>query len=147
MRIEINFNKNAAGDKIKGSLKSKIVSTNLKLDFDYDGRKLNIYNSYFRNKSLSFKNKSKITLEPFMDINSNFIVEEFDPEILKKLIFILFLNLSKLIKKINSKNDIYFNSKKFTQGLINEIKLKIDLAYGRLNYCKKFFNRIKIFFL
>ena len=136
--IVINFNKNAAGDKIKGSLKSKIVSTNLKLDFDYDGRKLNIYNSYFRNKSLSFKNKSKITLEPFMDINSNFIVEDLSQEFFDKIDFHTFLKFINVVKKINSKNDIYFNSKKFTQGLINEIKLKIDLAYGRLNYSKNF---------
>ena len=47
--------------------KSKILSTNLKFNFNYDQKSLKIYNSFFRSKNLSFKNNSSITFEPFLD--------------------------------------------------------------------------------
>ena len=42
-------------------------------------------------------------------------------------------------KKINSKNEINFKSEKFSKNLLDEIKLKIDLTYGRISYVKNFF--------
>ena len=48
------------------------------------------------------------------------------------------IKLKNFIKKINSKNQINFKSKKFSRNLINEFKIQIDLAYGRMNYVKKF---------
>ena len=134
----LNFNENVKNDQKAGNLKSKIINTNLKLEFDYDGNVLNIYNSYFRNKNLYFKNKSLITLHPFLDIHSSFIVEDINSEFFEKIDFNSFQKSINTIKKINSKNDIYFNSKKFSRGLVDEIKLKIDLVYGRLNYSKNF---------
>jgi hypothetical protein len=71
-------------------------------------------------------------------MNSNFIVEDVDSEFLEKINFHSFQKSINTIKKINSKNDIYFNSKKLSRGLVDEIKLKIDLVYGRLNYSKNF---------
>ena len=56
---EINIKTDQKSDIISGVVKSKILKTNFKFDFDYDERSLNIYNSYFRSKNLSFKN-SKI---------------------------------------------------------------------------------------
>ena len=136
--VDLNFKENAMKVQKAGSLKLKIINTNLKLEFDYDGSVLNIYNAYFRNKNLYFKNKSLITLYPFLDMNSNFIVEDVDSEFLEKINFHSFQKSINTIKKINSKNDIYFNSKKLSRGLVDEIKLKIDLVYGRLNYSKNF---------
>ena len=49
-----------------GVFKSKILNTNLKFDFDYNKKKLKVYNSYFRSKALSFNADSVITLEPFL---------------------------------------------------------------------------------
>ena len=45
--------------------------------------------------------------------------------------------LREILKKINIKSKINFLSKKFTRSLFNELKLNIDLAYGRINYIKK----------
>ena len=42
-----------------------------------------------------------------------------------------------MIKKINTNNQIKFKSKKFSRNLIDSLDLKINLAYGRLNYLKK----------
>ena len=123
----------------RGIFKSKILSTNLKTHFDFDERILNIKNLYFRNKNLSFKNNSLITFKPFLEIKSKFDVEEFNFKILENAKLENLIEYKDFIKKINSKNQIYFKSKKFTRNKIEEAKLKIDLAYGRLNFEKKIF--------
>ena len=50
----------------------------------------------------------------------------------------MLLTQKDIIRKINSKNQIYFKSNKFSKNFINDLNLKIDLAYGRLNYIKNF---------
>ena len=49
---DINFNKIKKDSVITGVFKSKLLNSNLKFDFNYDGKKLKIYNSYFRNTSI-----------------------------------------------------------------------------------------------
>ena len=101
-------------------------------------RFLKIYNSFLRNKNVSFKNESKIILVPYLEINNIFDIDEFDIVLLEKFDFGKFLEFKDIVKKINSKNEINFKSKKFTSNLINELNLKLNFAYGRLNYIKKF---------
>ena len=117
--------------------KSKILNTNLKFNFAYNESSLNIYNSFFRSKNLSFKNKSLITLKPFLDSNSKFEIENIDVEIFKKLKIDKLLKSKDILKKINTKNEVNFNSKKFSSSFFDKLNLKFDLAYGRLNYSKK----------
>ena len=52
--------------------------------------------------------------------------------------FIKLLERKDILKKININNEINFKSKKFTTNLIDNLNLKVDLAYGRINYVKKF---------
>ena len=120
-----------------GIIKSKILNTSFKSEFEYDGQVIKIFNSYFRSKNLSFKNKSEIVLNPFLDISSNFIVEKFNSQIFKKVKLIEFLKFKNLIMKINNQSEIKYNPKKLGQNLFEDLNLKIDLAYGRLNYSKK----------
>ena len=122
----------------KGTFKSKVLYTNFKFDFEYNNKSLKIFNSYFRNKNLSFDNETLITLNPFLEIKSNFEFEELNSEIFKKIDLIELLEKKNIIKKINSKNTIIFKSKKFSKNFINDLNLKVDLAHGRLNYEKDF---------
>ena len=55
------------------------------------------------------------------------------------MILVNLFEFKDIVKKINSKNEINFKSKKFTSNLINELNLKLNFAYGRLNYIKKFY--------
>ena len=48
------------------------------------------------------------------------------------------LELKSIIKKINSKNTIIYKPEKFSKSFIDDLNLKVDLAYGRLNYEKDF---------
>ena len=121
-----------------GTVKSKVLNTNLKFDFEYNNEKLKIFNSYFRGKNLSFNNEATITFTPFLDIITNFELEELNNEILKKINFTKIMELKNTIKKINSKNIIIYKPKNFSKGFVDELNLKVDLVYGRLSYKKEF---------
>ncbi|MDA8771289.1 hypothetical protein N9M60_00560, partial [Candidatus Pelagibacter bacterium] len=73
---DINFNEINKESKISGVFKSKLLKSNLKFNFDFDDKKLKIYNSYFRSKDLSFNNESVITYSPFFSARSIFKVED-----------------------------------------------------------------------
>ena len=52
---DIAFDEIKKSNIINGILKSKLLNSNLKFNFNFDDKNLKIYNSYFRNKDLSFK--------------------------------------------------------------------------------------------
>ena len=137
LNIDIFIDEKNINNTINGVLKSKILNTNLKFNFIYDENSLNIYNSSFRSKNLSFKNSSLITLEPFLNSSSKFEIEDIDSEIFKKLKTDKLLSYKNILKRINTKNEFNFKSKKFSRSLFDKLYLKFELAYGRLNYSKK----------
>ena len=128
-----------------GTVKSKILNTNLKFDFEYDSEKLKIFNSYLRSKNISFDNETSITFIPFLDIKTNFKIEEFNKEILQKINFFKLMEHKNIIKKINSKNTIMYKPKNFSKNFVDDLNLKVDLAYGRLNYKKDFLIKKNLF--
>jgi len=138
IKIKINFDKNQKNNFTRGIFKSKILNTNLKFNFDYDDNKIKIFNSYFRNKDLSFNNEGYIILSPFFYANLKFLIEDFDLKILKNINASELRELKEIIKKINLDNEIKFTSKKFSNNFLDNINLKTKFAYGRLNYNKKF---------
>ena len=123
---------------LNGIFKSKILNTNLKLNFEYDYKTLKIYNSFFRSKNLSFSNKSSIIFEPFLDIKSHYEIDEINKEIFKIFNIEQVLQLKNFIRKINMESNINLKSKKFSRDLINNLKIKTNFAYGRMNYVKEF---------
>ena len=129
----------------KGTFKSKILNTNLKFDFEYDSEKLKIYNSYFRSKNISFDNKISITFTPFLDIKTNFEIEEFNNKTLQKINFSKLMEFKNIIKKINSKNTIIYKTENFSKYFVDDLNLKVDLVYGRLNYKKDFLIKKNLF--
>jgi len=135
--IDIYLDDQINKHSINGVFKSKILNTKLKFNFSYDEKFLNIYNSFFRNKYLSFENESFITLKPFLYSNSKFQIEDIDLKIFKKLKIDEILKPKNILKQINTKNEISFNSKKFSRSFFDKLNLKLDLSYGRLNYLKK----------
>lgn len=139
INAEISFNESQKDFFKSGIFKSKILNTNIKFNFDYNDKTLKVYNSYFRSKNLSFNNKSLIIFDPFFDIRSEFQIEKINTLILEKFDLKKLFKSKNILKKLNIKNEINYQSKKFTRTLINKLKLNIDLAYGRLNYTKQFY--------
>jgi hypothetical protein len=134
---DINFNETNKESKFSGVFKASLLNSKLKFNFDYDDKKLNIYNSYFRNKNLSFNNKSTITFSPFFSLNSYMQIEDLNIKLLQNININRIFTLKDLIKKLNIKNEVIFKSKKFRNNLIDNLNLNISLAYGRLTYSKK----------
>ena len=134
---DINFDENNKASNISGLFKSKLLNSKLKFNFDFDDKRLKIYNSYFRNKFLSFKNESLIIYSPFFSLSSIITLENMNIKKFQEININKILSSKQLIKKINSKNEINFKSKKFDKILIDDLNLHIDLAYGRLVYSKK----------
>ena len=121
-----------------GTLKSKILTSNLKFDFEYDSEKLKIFNSHFRSKNISFDNETLIIFAPFLNIETIFEIKELNNEILKKIKFTELIDYKKTIKKINGKKIIIYKPKNFSKSFVDDFNLKVDLAYGRLSYKKNF---------
>ena len=135
---DIKFNEIKKNSIINGVFKSKLLNSKLKFDFNYDEKKFTIYNSYFRSKNLSFSNESEIIYQPFFYLHSFFEIEDINVGILKNIDIKKNLASKEFIKKINTKNEINFKSKKFSQSLIDDLNLDISIAYGKLVYFKKF---------
>ena len=136
--INLDLNLDQSENLISGIFKSKILNTNLKFNFDLSEKYLKIYNSFFRSKYFTFNNQSSIIFQPYFNINSTINIEEFSFKIFKKFNFKEFIQSNDVFKKINSQNQLIFNSKKFSRNLIDELNMKINLTYGRVNYFKKF---------
>ena len=136
---DINLNEIKKEPKVSGVFKLSFLDSKLKFNFDYDDKKLNIYNSYFRNKNLSFNNQSTITYLPFFSSTSIFQIEDINIKILKDINISEILILKKLIQKLNMTNVISFKSKNFNRNLIDDLDLKINSRYGRLTFSKKIY--------
>jgi len=108
---DINFNKIKNDSVINGFFKTKLLNSKLKFNFEYDGKKLKIYNSYFRNKYLSFNNHSTITYNPFFYVRSVFNIDDINKDFLKIVDYKKILSSKYFLKKINTENEINFKSK------------------------------------
>ncbi len=136
VKIDIDLNKKNQ-NFIEGVLKTKILNTKLKLDFMYNQKLLSIHNLFFRSKNLSLNNYSKIILDPFLDIYSEFEIQDINFKIFEKLQINKLLSFKNFLKQINARNEINYSPKKFSQNSVNNFLIKLDLAYGRLNFFKK----------
>jgi len=135
---EIDINDSKPNNSVSGVFKSKVLNTNIKFDFVYDIKKFKINNAFIRNKNFSINNESLIILKPFLDVALKFDIVSINSKVLSNLVIEELLEFKDVIKKINSKNEINFKSKKLSRNFIDDLHLKIDLAYGRANYKNNF---------
>ncbi len=138
INMEIIFDKKQKKNLKLGTFKSKILNTNFRSDFEYDGKIIKIFNSYLRGKNLSFKNESEVVLKPFFDIKSKFIIDEFNSRIFENTNLMKILRVKDFVEKINTKSEISFKPKKFNRTF-DDLNLKISLAYGRMNFTKRLY--------
>ncbi len=137
LKVEIDLESKQGLNLVGGSFKSKILKSNLKFNFNYDSERLNIFNSYFRSKNLSFANEGIVIFNPFLLIDWKVSIEDFNKILIKNINLDKLLKSKNFLKKINIKNEIDYKSKKFSNDVIDELNLKFELAYGRINYVKR----------
>ena len=104
----------------------------------YDQELIKIKNFYFREKNLSFDSKGIILLNPFLEINIDTQIVNFNKKLIKNINLDSVLNFKDIFKKINSNTNFGFKQKKFSRSIIDNLNMKINLAYGRLNIQKIF---------
>ena len=131
--FELNKAKN---DIVEGNAKLQILNSNLKLNFIIKNNEIKIFNSYFRNKNLSFSSSSLIAFKPYFSTQSSFVVEDINQNLIEKINFEKIFYWKDFFDQLDIKKEILYRPKKFSGSIIDELNLKIDLAYGRLEYQK-----------
>ena len=131
--FKINILENDLSGNLIGSLEGKVLSSKVKLNFSYDTKSIEISNLYFRDQKVSLDSNGFLKFKPFFIISLNSKIKDVDLKSLRNLDLASLLKFQSLIKRMNSKNVITFNRNKFSNSLVSNLQLKIDLAYGRLN--------------
>lgn len=134
--LTFNLKEKNESTNLMGSLKGKFLKSNLKLDFIYDQASLKIDNLFFRDKSLSLDSDGLVILKPFLEINLNSKLKNFDRDIFNKVNVNSVLKQKNILKRLNVNNKISYKSKKFSREIIDNFDIKTNLAYGRLNFSK-----------
>ncbi len=112
------------------------MSSNLKFDFIYDQNSIKINDLFFRDKKLSFDSNGNLKIKPFFEIILNSKIKNINLDIFSNFKLTKFLTMKDFIKKFNSRIDINYESKKFSNSLINNFSLKTKLEIGRLSISK-----------
>ena len=123
--------------KIKGNVKAKILNSNLKLKFFQNNNELNIESFLFRNKELSFDASGNLMFNPFFNAEIDTIINKIDFNLIKKIDLEKLLEAKDLIKKMTFKNDLSFKPTKFSRDVMSSLRLKTNLAFGRLTILKE----------
>ena len=129
-------------------MKAKILNSNLKLKFFQNNNELNIESFLFRNKELSFDTSGNLMFNPFFNAEIDTIINKIDFNLIKKIDLEKLLEAKDLIKKMTFKNDLSFKPTKFSGDIMSSLRLKTNLAFGRLTILKEIFildDKIKCF--
>ena len=127
---------NGQHNLINGNLKGKILNSNYKFDYNFNGNSLIIENFFFRDKNLSLNSSGVVDLKTFFNIKLISEIQNINTMIFKSLEINKILSSKDFLKTLNSQNKIFFKSKKFQRKIINELEIVSNLAYGRLNTLK-----------
>ena len=117
--------------EVSGFSKINVLKNFIYLNFFIDENSINLTKSRFKNKDLFAKFDSLIKFNPFFEINTNLSINEFNKDISDFTILKKIFKNPEIIKKLNSKNKVYYQ-KKFSKSLINTFSSEINLFYGRL---------------
>ena len=133
---EINFLGNHDILTKEGKFKAKILNSNIKFDFSFDGNYLNIEESFFRNKYLSFRSDGKIAFNPFFSVNIKSSIKDIKKDVFYRTDIRNLLQNKNFLKRLNINHEINYVSKKFSRNIINKVNSKFRMTYGTL-YIKK----------
>tara|TARA_Y100000816_G_C26082850_1_gene570990 strand:- start:587 stop:1912 length:1326 start_codon:yes stop_codon:yes gene_type:complete len=122
---------------INGNSKINLLKNYLKINFKLKEDQIEIFNSNFSSKSLKMNIDGAVKYSPYFQVTSNFKINKINKDFFQYINFEDYLEKKQLIKKMNSKNVISFDSKKYRSTFLKSLKLKFNLAHGRLIFSKK----------
>ncbi len=126
------------GNEFIGEIRGKILNSNIKFNFIYDLKKIEISDFFFRGKDLSFDSDGKLDLKPYFAISLKSKIKDINPKIFLEINIEQLLDYKDFIKRLNIKNEAFYISKNFNRKFIDDVHLSTDLSFGRLNITKKF---------
>ncbi len=135
---KLNILKNDQDLLKNGILRGSILKSNFKINFILNEDSIKVVDLFFRDKKLSFDSKGDLKLKPFFKMYFTSEIKNLDGDLFKKIDIEQLLTFSEFIKKLNISHNIKFESKKFSRNIIDSMKIKTKLAYGRLNLEKNF---------
>ena len=135
---ELILKDNYQNQKFEGNLKGKILKSNFIINFIYDSSSFKIKNFYLRDKNLSLDSNGYIKFKPFFKIQLNSQIKNIEFDIFKNFNIKQIINSRDLIKRLNTKLNFIYKSKKFSKDLIDYSEVKTQLEIGRLSLFKNF---------
>ncbi len=133
---KLNTSENSKDLKSNGIISGKILNSNFKLFYSLDEDKINVKNFFFREKQLSFDSYGSVVFKPYFQSNLSTTINEININILKSLDVNSLSKFKDILKKFNSENNFFFRPKKFKKNIIDNVNLKTNLVYGRLEMSK-----------
>lgn len=130
--INILFSKNSNLKRYDGKLQSKILNNNFQFDF-VKNKKIEIKNSFFRNKNISLSFDGFLNTNPYFNIDINFNIKNIVNKI--KLLNYLKNNYKRNIdinKKLNGRININYTSDKPYKELIKNLNIVLLIENGDL---------------
>ena len=94
---------------LSGILKGKVLNSNFALDFTFIDNNIRINNLLFRDKNLSFDSKGFLNIKPYFYTDLNTKIKSINPELISNFKINNLTKFKNLIKKLNSKNEIFLN--------------------------------------
>ncbi len=131
---DFKFDDESSLDKLFGYSKISFLNNFLKFNFYIDKNKIQINKSSFKNKELSISFNSLIDINPFFEISSNIKINQISSKFINNISLAKILKNKEIIKKLNSKDSISYNSKKIFNTFVKSFHSKSSFSYGRLAY-------------
>jgi len=130
------FLQNSSFDEAFGKVKLKLIHNLIIFDFKYK-EKVEIMNSYIRNKNFASSFDGTINLKPFFMFDLIFQIKNINNKYIEMIKNKNIVNIKNFLKKINGTSTfIYKNNQSFNKKIINEFLLNLKLENGEVNINK-----------
>ena len=134
INISILLNEKFTKNNFSGSSTVNILNNYLKMNFQGDFKQIKIKNSKFRNKNLSTNFELLMISQPFFEIDTIFVINKINKNLLSNINFEKIIQNKEIIKKINGRSSIIFKRKNTFNKIINNFSSEISFVFGRINY-------------
>lgn len=132
IRTEIIFNENSSLESSSGVIKTKILNSNFKMNFNLD-KDLRFLEGKFRNNLLSTKFFGNLKFSPFLYYDLNLKISHLNNKILKKDIFKAYPKFKDIFKKLNGKISIELDDTYLNKKIFKKVMLNMNIINGEIN--------------
>ena len=130
--VDAQFELNNSEQDLSGTSKINILNNLIKLKFVIENSQIKIKKSNIKNKNISIIFNSLINFKPYFEVDTNFNIDKLSEGFIYNFDFERIIENKNILKKLNSKNIINYDSKS-KKNLIRNYLSQMNLANGRIN--------------